>query len=535
MDQILVIKKFSFKNYSYQNFNLDEDRILKEVLPIDLEHFLFQLHSKFSESRKKLLNDRYTLAHEIDNGYIPTFPEETKSIRHSNWLVAEAPPDLQKRHVEITGPADAKMIVNALNSSADIFMADLEDALSPTWENIVCGHYSLKLESEQKLNVHLNDKSYSVHNSSTTLKVRPRGLHLDEKNVLINGQSISASLFDFGVNFFLCAQNRIKRHTGPYYYLPKMESYWEAKWWNDVFEWSQGYLKIPSGTIKATVLIETCLAALQMDEILFHLKDHICGLNAGRWDYIFSFIKKFKNHSNFIFPDRSQITMTTDFMKHYCELLVKTCHHRGAHAIGGMAAFIPNRKEPEVTEKALIQITQDKTREVELGFDGTWVAHPDLIPVARKPFQSILGTQPHQKLKQKEIQITSKQILDVAIPNGKITEKGVRTNINVSLLYIDRWLSGIGAAALYNLMEDAATAEISRSEIWQWLRYKANIIELGPMTETIYQTLKADELRSIRSQFSTSHLELAEKILDRLVLSNEFKDFLTTDCYQNLS
>ncbi|MBL7543762.1 MAG: malate synthase A [Bdellovibrionaceae bacterium] len=536
MQQNLTIKKFTFKNYSSENFNLTENQISESVLNVNAINFLYQLHTRFNPSRKKLLQDRFTLAKKIDAGFIPRYPDETAYIRNSQWSVAKCPADLNKRKVEITGPAEAKMIINALNSGADVFMADLEDALSPTWENILVGHFSLMLAGDKKLTFNGdNGKKYSLNANTSALLVRPRGLHLEEKNIEFDHEPMAASLFDFGLNFFLTAKNRIKHGSGPYYYLPKMESYLEAQWWNEVFEWAQAELQIPKGTIRATVLIETCLAALQMDEILHSLKDHAAGLNAGRWDYIFSFIKKFKNHQNFIFPDRQQVTMGLPFMKSYCELLVKTCHARGAHAIGGMAAFIPNRNEPEVTAKAIDQIKLDKKREADMGFDGTWVAHPDLIPIARSEFDAVLPNQDNQKQKKLNIQILPENILNTQVPHGQITENGIRTNINVSLLYLDRWLSGVGAAALYNLMEDAATAEISRSELWQWLKFAVALPDGQNFNAGIYQNLKAQELEKIKSQFKTQHLDRASEILDQLVLAPEFTEFLTTHCYKFLT
>lgn len=526
---------FTFKNYLKENFQLSEIQITEQVLAPGALEFLEKLNKQFNAPRKKLLGDRTTLAKKLASGFIPQFPNETAYIRNSSWTVAECPPDLNKRTVEITGPAEPKMIVNALNSGANVFMADLEDALSPTWENIVVGHYSLKLAAEKNIEFHGSGKSYKLNPQVATLLVRPRGLHLEEKNIQFDGESMSASLFDFGLNFFHTAQSKMKKGSGAYYYLPKLESYLEAQWWNDVFEWSQTEMKIPAGTIRATVLIETCLAALQMDEILHALKNHISGLNAGRWDYIFSFIKKFSHDPSFIFPDRNQVTMSLPFMKSYCELIVKTCHHRGAHAIGGMAAFIPNRNEPDVTAKAIEQIKADKKREVTLGFDGTWVAHPDLISIARTEFESVLGNNDNQKNKHLSTQITPQQILDTHVPGGQITELGARTNINVSLLYLDRWLNGVGAAALYNLMEDAATAEISRSELWQWIKFKSQFNDDRVFTPEVYIELKRQELDKIKSQFTTTHLDKASEILDQLVLSNEFTEFLTTHSYKYLN
>lgn len=510
--------------------------IQNEILTPEALHFLSLLHEKFNSKRLELLNLREQKAKLIDSGVLPSFLAETEKIRTSAWQVASCPKDLEKRHVEITGPADAKMIINALNSGADVFMADLEDSLSPTWENIILGQKALK-EAVSKTLRFQNEagKWYELAEKTATLLVRPRGLHLNEKNLTVKGEPLSASLVDFGLYFFHNAKTRIANGTAPYFYLPKMESHLEARLWNDVFNFAQDELKIPRGTIRATMLIETCLAALEMEEMLFELKDHTSGLNAGRWDYIFSFIKKFKNHPDFIFPDRSQVTMTTPFMQSYCELIVKTCHHRGAHAIGGMAAFIPNRKEPEVTEKALLQVKADKSREANLGFDGTWVAHPDLVPYARTEFEAVLGKKANQKEKQIENTITSAQLLNTKIPNGKITETGIRTNINVALLYIDRWLHGTGAAALYNLMEDAATAEISRSELWQWLKFETKLDDGRVFTKNLYQTLKNEEVQKILDQKLAQDLKLPIEILDALVLSETFYEFLTSFSYKHLN
>lgn len=524
--------------HSYGAFNPFEktiDEIQQEILSKEALEFLVALQNKFNFRRQELLRLRTEKALKINQGELPSFLKETENIRSSTWQVAPCPADLQKRHVEITGPADAKMIINALNSGADIFMADLEDALSPTWENVILGQKSLKEAVSKSLKFkNETEKWYELKETTATLLVRPRGLHLEEKNITLNGNPLSASLVDFGLYFFHNAKKRLELGTGPYFYLPKMESHLEARWWNEVFIFSQEFLKIPRGSIRATMLIETCLAALEMEEMLFELKDHTSGLNAGRWDYIFSFIKKFKNHIDFVFPDRSQVTMSTPFMQAYCELLVKTCHRRGAHAIGGMAAFIPNRKEPEITEKALIQVRADKSREANLGFDGTWVAHPDLVTIARAEFEKVLGVKANQKEKQIGKNILASEILNIKIPHGKITETGIRTNINVALLYLDRWLHGTGAAALYNLMEDAATAEISRSELWQWLKFESKLDDGRVFNKNLYLSLKNEEVQKILEQKLAIDLKLSIEILDCLVLDTEFHEFLTTFAYPHL-
>lgn len=524
------------KSQASQFFSVSPQSIQQEILSDEALAFLEKLHLHFEKKRGSLLKARENRALQLDQESLPSFLKETEALRKQDWQVAPCPSDLQKRHVEITGPAEAKMIINALNSGADVFMADLEDSLSPTWENIILGQKALKEAVNRTLKFQGDQgKVYELKAQTATLLVRPRGLHLIEKNILYKGEPLSASLVDFGLYFFHNAQTRISKGTAPYFYLPKMESHKEAAWWNEVFNFAQEELHIPKGSIRATVLIETCLAALEMDEILFALKDHISGLNAGRWDYIFSFIKKFKNHPQFIFPDRSQITMSTSFMQAYCELLVKTCHRRGAHAIGGMAAFIPNRKEPQVTEKALEQVRADKKREVTLGFDGTWVAHPDLVPIARNEFEAVLHNKAHQKEKQIEKNISDSSLLNTQITHGQITENGIRTNINVSLLYIERWLNGTGAAALYNLMEDAATAEISRSELWQWLKYSVSLPDGRKFTSALYQDLQKQEIEKIKQAGLAQDLTPAQEILDHLVLSPHFEEFLTSYAYKHLS
>lgn len=533
----ITFKKVNTPSQSFNPFNKDLPSLQNEILSTEALEFLTKLHTQFNQKRKELLITRQEKAKKIDAGLIPTFLAETASVRNSEWQVASCPADLQKRHVEITGPAEAKMIINALNSGADVFMADLEDALSPTWENIILGQKALK-EAVSKTLSFTNEmgKTYALADKTATLLVRPRGLHLEEKNIQYHGENLSASLVDFGLYFFHNAKTRLSLGTAPYFYLPKMESHLEARWWNEVFVFSQKELGIPVGTIRATMLIETCLASLEMEEMLYELKDHTSGLNAGRWDYIFSFIKKFKNNPEFIFPDRGQVTMTTPFMQAYCELIVKTCHKRGAHAIGGMAAFIPNRKEPEVTEKALLQVKADKSREANLGFDGTWVAHPDLVSYARKEFEAVLGSKANQKDKQISKDVSSVALMNTKIPGGKITETGVRTNINVALLYIDRWLNGTGAAALYNLMEDAATAEISRSELWQWLKFDIKLDDGRVFTNNLYQTLRNEEVQKILDQKLAQDLKLPIEILDALVLDQtQFHDFLTSYSYKHLN
>lgn len=507
-----------------------------DLLSLEAAEFLSQLHQRFNARRLQLLENRKVKATQIREGKATlSFLAETEKIRKSPWTVAPAPADLNDRRVEITGPAEAKMIINALNSGAKVFMADFEDSLSPTWANLVDGQKALYQAVRRNLEfTNESGKTYRLGEKLATLVVRPRGLHLEESNYRIQGQPASGSLFDFGLYFFHNAHELIRRGSGPYFYLPKMESHLEARWWNEVFEFAQRYLGIPNGTIRATCLIETINAAFEMDEFLYELKDHAAGLNAGRWDYIFSFIKKQAHSADAILPDRAQVTMTTPFMQAYCELLVQTCHQRGAHAMGGMSAFIPNRREPEVTAQALEKVTQDKAREAKLGFDGTWVAHPDLIATAEAEFNKVLGEKPNQKSVVPAVAVTARQLLSPKIEGGKITEAGVRNNINVSLLYIEKWLGGLGAVALHNLMEDAATAEISRSQLWQWLHQKVKLADGRVFTEEIYGKLFQEELAKIDAT-QAPYLKQAAQIFDRLVRSAHFAEFLTLESYQTLN
>ncbi len=397
---------------------------------------------------------------------------ETASVRESDWSVAPAPEDLNDRRVEITGPADPKMTINALNSGARVFMADFEDSLSPTWANVIEGQAALIDAVRGELEFTSPEgKQYRLNDEVATLVVRPRGWHLVERHVEVDGQPMSGSLFDFGLYLFHNGAAALSRGSGPYYYLPKMQGHREARLWNDVFLWAQDVVGVPRGSIRATVLIETIWAAFEMDEILYELREHAAGLNAGRWDYIFSVIKAFAARPGWALPDRAQVTMAVPFMRAYSQLLVKTCHRRGAHAMGGMSAFIPNRREPDVTANALAKVTEDKEREAGDGFDGTWVAHPDLVPVAMAVFDRVLGDRPNQKDRQRDdVSVTAAELTDFTVPGGEITEAGLATNVSVGIRYIAAWLDGTGAAAIDNLMEDAATAEISRSQVWQWVQ-----------------------------------------------------------------
>lgn len=505
--------------------------------------FLTKLHQKFNTQRLSLLKQRERRQKQIDAGEHPQFLIETTPIRQdTHWKVAKTPHDLQKRWVEITGPTDKKMLINALNSGADIFMADFEDANSPTWNNMVEGQQNLIEAIANTISYKSPEgKEYRLNPKTAVLMVRPRGWHLNEKHCLINGEEISASLFDFGLFFFHNAQKLINKGSGPYFYLPKMENHLEARLWNDVFLFAQQELHIPRGTIRATVLLETILAAFEMEEILYELREHSAGLNAGRWDYIFSIIKKFKQKKDFVLPDRDQIVMTVPFMRAYTEHLVRTCHKRGAHAMGGMAAFIPSRKDKELNEKALTKVREDKIRESNDGFDGTWVAHPDLVPVAHEVFEKALKGKPHQKDRlREEVQVTAEQLQQFDIRGGKITEEGFRKNISVALQYLHAWLSGTGAVAIFNLMEDAATAEISRAQIWQWIHHPKGVLDSGEkITAELYKRYADEEIKKIQETYpknliSPDKLEQARKLLDQLVIPQSFPEFLTLQAYEIL-
>ncbi|HEX8395073.1 MAG TPA: malate synthase A [Longimicrobium sp.] len=507
------------------------------VLTPQALQFVADLHRRFNATRMELLAARDERQAWLDDDGEPGFLEETAHVREGDWKVASCPPDLQDRRVEITGPTDAKMVINALNSGASCFMADFEDALSPTWKNVLSGQANLMDAVRRTLSLDAGGKQYRLNEKTAVLIVRPRGWHLPERHVLVDGSPISASLFDFGLYFFHNAQELLSRGTGPYFYLPKMESHLEARLWNDVFNAAQDALGIPRGTIRATVLIETILVAFEMDEILYELRDHAAALNAGRWDYIFSVIKKFRNRGDFVLPDRVQVTMTVPFMKCYAELLVQTCHRRGAHAMGGMAAFIPSRRDAEVNERALARVREDKSREAGQGFDGTWVAHPDLVPIAKAEFDKVLGDRPNQKEKlREEVSVAAHSLLETGIVGGQITEEGARLNVNVALQYIEQWLLGNGAAAIHNLMEDAATAEISRAQLWQWIRHRAPILNDGDgdgfFTPDDYTRLRDAEMAALRPEREDPRcLESACKLLDELVLGDEFVAFLTLPAY----
>jgi malate synthase len=508
---------------------------VEDVLTPEALAFVADLHRTFNARRQELLGARIERQAQIDQGMTPGFLPETASVREGEWQVASAPADLNDRRVEITGPTERKMMINALNSGAKVFMADFEDALSPTWENVIAGQINCSDAIRRTIEFHNPDgRVYKLNDETATLLVRPRGWHLNEKHVLVDGGEISASLFDYGLYMFRNAQELLDRGSGPYFYLPKLESHLEARLWNDAFVLAQDKLGVPQGSVRATVLIETILGALEMEEILYEIREHAAGLNAGRWDYIFSAIKKFARREEMVLPDRAQVTMTVPFMRAYTELMVRTCHKRGAHAIGGMAAFIPNRRDPEVTEIALAKVREDKLREFGDGCDGTWVAHPDLVPTVLEVADGFFGEKPNQKERlREEVSVTAEEITNVGVPGGAVTEAGVRTNVNVALQYINSWLNGNGAAAIHNLMEDAATAEISRSQIWQWIHHNAALDDGRPVTRELYSEIRAEELAALGGAGESRYEEAAE-LLDGLCLTDEFVDFLTIPAYQLL-
>jgi malate synthase len=512
------------------------------ILTPEAAAFVARLEREFGRRRRELLQKRETRQREIDAGRMPEFLPETAAVRQNDWSVAPTPADLQKRWVEITGPTDRKMLINALNSGADVFMADFEDANSPTWSNMVGGQSNLREAIAGTISFTSPDgRRYELNDTVATLLIRPRGWHLEEKHFLVDGRPVSAALFDFGLYFFHNAQKLIDKGSGPYFYLPKLESHLEARLWNDAFVLAQDALGIPRGSIRATVLIETVLAAFEMEEILYELREHSAGLNAGRWDYIFSVIKKFRGQADFLLPDRAQITMTAPFMRAYTELMVRTCHKRGAHAIGGMAAFIPSRRDPEVNEAALAKVREDKERESADGCDGTWVAHPDLVPLTREIFKQALAGRPHQKERLREdVHVSAGELTDFSMEEGQITENGLRTNISVSLLYLESWLRGVGAAAIYNLMEDTATAEISRAQLWQWINHPgAKLVDGREVSLALCRQIAAEELEKIESffgneQFAAGKFGLASRIFDKLIAGEEFEEFLTWISYDYL-
>lgn len=542
--KICIITRGDLNSMSTQTTGIQIVGTLKpgyeEILTPKALKFLEEIETRFGARRKELLEMRQKRQQEIDNGKLPTFLPETEEIRKSDWTIAPLPEDLQDRRVEITGPTDRKMIINALNSGAKVFMADCEDATSPTWESIIEGQINLRDAVNRTISFKNPDgKEYRLNDETAVLLVRPRGLHLEEKNLILNGKRISGSFVDFGLYFFHNVNQLLQRGTGPYFYLPKLESHLEARLWNDVFNFAQDHLDIPRGTIKATVLIETILASFEMNEILYELKEHSAGLNCGRWDYIFSYLKKLRNQDNVILPDRSQVTMTVPFMRSYSLLTIQTCHRRKAPAIGGMAAQIPVKNNPQANEEAFAKVRADKEREARDGHDGTWVAHPGLVPVAMEVFNREMPQKNQiDSGKQMDITVTAEDLL--AVPEGTITEAGVRMNINVGIQYVASWLNGRGAAPIYNLMEDAATAEISRAQLWQWIRHPKGILDDGrKVTVEMYHSLKKEELERIRQElgeeaYSNGRFAEAVDLFDRLILQDEFAEFLTLPGYEVL-
>jgi len=511
-----------------------------EILTPEALAFIAGLQRAFNGRRLALLQRRAARQKEIDAGQMPDFLPETAEIRAAEWTVASIPDDLQDRRVEITGPVDRKMVINALNSGASVYMADFEDAHSPTWAATIEGQINLRDAATRSITFTSPEgKSYKLNERTAVLLARPRGWHLNEKHVLVDGEPMSASLFDFGLYFFHNARNLLARDTGPYFYLPKLESHLEARLWNDVFVMAQERLGLPNGTIRATVLIENILAAFEMDEILWELRDHSAGLNCGRWDYIFSAIRKFQKHPDFYLPDRAQVTMTTPFMRAYSQLVIKTCHRRNIHAMGGMAAQIPIKNDPEANEAALNKVRADKEREAKDGHDGTWVAHPGLVAIAREIFDKYMPTPNQIHRKRSEIEVKAADLL--AIPTGTITAAGLRTNIDVGIRYMAAWLSGNGCVPIYNLMEDAATAEISRSQIWQWLHNSHAKLDDGrEITVKLFRKTTAEVLAEMKDQagaaeFAAGHYELAAKLFDEISVADEFTDFLTLKAYEYLN
>ncbi|HEY2587785.1 MAG TPA: malate synthase A [Tepidisphaeraceae bacterium] len=500
--------------------------------------FVSRMSMAFEGRRQELLAVRRRRQAALDRGEFPDFLPETAEIREGDWRVAPIPPDLRDRRVEITGPVDRKMIINALNSGANIYMADFEDSTSPTWENIVAGQANLRDAIRGTIRYEGPDgKSYRLKEQTATLMVRPRGWHLDEKNVRVAGRPVSASLFDFGMFFYHNARVLVEKGTGPYFYLPKLEGHLEARLWNDVFVWAQRELNLPRGTIRATVLIETILAAFEMHEILYELRDHSAGLNCGRWDYIFSLIKKFREHPQFVLSDRARVTMTTPFMRSYSLLTIQTCHRRGIHAVGGMAAQIPVKSDLAANEAAMARVREDKAREVCDGHDGTWVAHPGLVPIALQEFAAMGGDNQIGRTRT-DVQVTAADLL--AVPTAAhVSEQGLRTNVRVGVQYLESWLRGQGCVPINNLMEDAATAEISRTQLWQWVHHATQMIDGRKVDLELVGGLAGDELLNLRDQigaatFDQGEFDTARELFLSMVASSELPEFLTSAAYELL-
>ena len=513
-----------------------------EILTPNALQLVAKLHREFDATRRELLAARVERQKELDSGATLDFLPDTKEVREGDWKIAPEPDALQNRRVEITGPTSRKMVINALNSGASGFMADFEDSNSPTWNNMIGGQVNLADAIRRTISHEENGKEYRLDGELATLLVRPRGWHLVERNLLVDGEQVAGGLVDFGLYFFHNARELLERGAGPYFYLPKMESHREARLWNDVFNLAEDHVGLQRGTIKATVLIETIPAAFEMDEILYELRDHSAGLNAGRWDYIFSAIKRFRTRPEFVTPDRKKITMTVPFMRAYTELLVKTCHRRGAHAMGGMAAQIPSRTDEQANQQAFAALREDKRREAGDGFDGTWVAHPDSVPAAMEEFDKVLGERPHQVDRRRDdVAVSAEQLLDVPATEGDITEEGLRSNVNVGIQYISAWLRGNGAAGIYGMMEDAATAEIARAQVWQWVRHGAELDDGRTITAELVRELESAELEKIREEIGDDEWfqkegrpDLSREIFEEVALADELVEFLTLPAYERL-
>jgi malate synthase len=503
---------------------------LAEILTPAALRFIADLSRRFEPRRRELLSHRAKRQADFDAGASPQFLKDTADVREAEWRVAPIPRDLVDRRVEITGPVDRKMVINALNSGAQVYMADFEDSHSPTWRGTIEGQINLRDAVRGTIAYTSPEgKQYALHPTIATLMVRPRGWHLVERHVTVDDEPVSASLFDFALFFFHNARALIAKDSGPYFYLPKLESHLEARLWNDVFVAAQEALGIPRGTIRATVLIETIPAAFEMDEILYELRDHSAGLNCGRWDYIFSFIKKFRSRAEFVLPDRARVTMDRHFLKSYVDLLIRTCHRRGIHAMGGMAAQIPIKGDAAANAKALDTVLQDKIREVHAGHDGTWVAHPGLVPVASGAFASLAAS--HQlNVTRPDVHVTRRDLLTV--PDGAITEAGLRTNVDVGIQYLESWLRGVGCVPIYNLMEDAATAEISRSQVWQWVRHGAHLSNGRAVTQPLVESIVAEEMD--QQHLQGGNFELAARLFNQLMTGSDFPEFLTLVAYEHL-
>ncbi len=510
-----------------------------EILTPSALAFVAELHRHFGGRRREVLARRVERQHDFEAGRLPDFLAETATIRERDWTVAPIPADLLDRRVEITGPVERKMIINALNSGAKVFMADLEDSNAPTWENVIQGQINLRDAVRRTISLSTPTKEYKLNAETAVLMVRPRGWHLLEKHVEVDGEPVSGALVDFGLYFFHNAHELINRGTAPYFYLPKLESHLEARLWNDIFKDCQRVMRVPHGTVRATVLIETLPAAFEMNEILYELRDHSAGLNCGRWDYIFSYIKRLGLNPKFRLPNRAEVTMTVPFMAAYSQLVIQTCHRRGVHAMGGMAAQIPIKNDPAANDVALEKVRQDKLREATNGHDGTWVAHPGLVPVALEVFNRLMPGPNQIENKRLDVQVSAADL--VQAPQGSITEEGLKLNIDVAVQYLASWLGGNGCVPIYNLMEDAATAEISRAQVWQWLHTPGTTLADGrPVSAELYRSLVPGQLEKIKSQvgeqaFENGNFLNAARLFDKLVMSKEFVEFLTVPAYEQLA